>query len=284
MDAARHADRGIQDRERFPGKVEPSVRLLWAASPTQTVWSAWSRAVRTLGPADEDVQYDLSAFPVGGGMTGVSRLSGAHLKSETLNAWELGYRARVTRRISIDLASFECRYDQLRGVEPGVPFVEVSPAPVHMVIPLVFANSFGARTRGLEGVLDWRPTSRFDLSVAHSLFWMRLESGASSTAKADVAAADAPSYQLVVRPHLLLPFHLALNATWYHVDDLPTQLAVAYDRVDAHLSWKSAAGLELAAGVQNLFHDRAIEFVNASGTNAPTVVRTGAFGKVTWRP
>lgn len=272
------------EHNSFSGfEAEPSARLLWAVSPSQTVWSAVSRAVRTPGPADENVNYNLRAFPIGPGMVGEARLNGAEMRSEIMTSMELGYRAQINPRLSLDLAGFQSRYLHLRSAETDAPFFETDPAPAHMVFPVHFANGFHGLTRGLEGTLNWRPGVRFGMTASHSLFWMRLERNEGTTSTADVAAGDAPTYQLVVQPHLVITRRLTLDATWYHVDDLPAQKVPAYDRLDTRLGWAPVNGLELSAGVQNLLHDGRLEFSNTSGTNATTTVRRAAYGKVSWK-
>jgi len=265
-------------------EIEPSARVLWAVSPSQTVWSAVSRAVRTPGPADEHVNANLTVFPLGGGAVGETRLIGTDMQSEVMTSIELGYRAHIGPRVSIDLAGYQSRYVHLRAIEPGTPFPESNPAPAHMVFPVYFTNGFHGTTRGLEGTLEWRPVSRFGVTVSHSLFWMELKPDAEFLGTASDAVGDAPTYKLSVHPHLVVARHFNLDATWDHVDDLPKQLVPAYDRVDARLGWSRSRKLELAAGVQNLFHDRELEFGSTSGTNLPTTVRTGVYGQVTWRP
>jgi outer membrane receptor protein involved in Fe transport len=243
-----------------------------------------SRAVRTPGPADEDVKANLAAFPLGGGAVGESRLIGADMQSEVMTSVELGYRVQLDPRLSIDLASFQNRYVHLRAIEAGTPFAESDPAPAHTVFPEYFTNGYHGTTRGLEGTLEWRPDGRFGMTVSHSLFWMELKPDPGFLGLASDAAGDAPRYELSVHPHALIARHFTVDATWYHVDDLPTQGASAYDRVDARLGWSRSRRLELAAGVQNLFHDRDLEFGSVSGTILPTTVRTGVYGQVTWRP
>jgi iron complex outermembrane receptor protein len=264
-------------------EVEPSARLLWAVSPSQTVWGAFSRAVRTPGPADENVSYNKSAFPIGPGMVGVARLIGSDMRSELMTSAELGYRTQINPRLSVDLAGFQSKYLDLRSVETGTPFFESNPGPAHMVFPVYFGNGFHALSRGLEGTMDWRPGARFGMTASHSLSWMRVERNEGTTSTADVAAGSAPTYQLVVQPHVVVARHLTFDATWYHVDDLPAQKVLAYDRLDARFGWTPIDGLELSAGVQNLFHDGTLEFGSTSGTSANTTVRRAAYGKVSWR-
>ena len=272
------------EHNAFSGlEAEPSARLLWSASPSQTVWAAVSRAVRTPAPADVDANFNQAVIPLGGGAVGVARIIGTDMRSEVMTSMELGYRNQLNPGLSLDLATFESRYLHLRSAEPGTPFFENDPAPSHMVFPLYFANGYHASTRGLEGTVEWRPSGRFNVTASHSLFWMRLEPNEGTTGKPDAAAGDAPTYQLAIQPHIVLTRRLTLGAAWYHVDDLPAQGVPAYDRLDARLGWTPMGGLELSAGVQNLFHDRKLEFSNTSGTNATTTVRSGAYGKVTWR-
>ena len=264
-------------------QVEPSARMTWAVSPTRTLWGAISRAVRSPASADESVHSDLSAMPLGGGVVGLTRLVGSELRPEIETATELGFRARIGARLSLDMAGFESRYIDLRSADIGTPFMESDPAPAHLVLPLQFGNSFHAVTRGLESTLDWQPDPRFRLTLSHSLFRIRLDRNPGANGNSDIGVGDMPTYEFVAHPHVVLTSALALDATWYHVDDLPAQQAPAYDRVDARIGWTPGQRIELSAGVQNLFHDDAIEFANSSGTNVATRVRTGVFGKVAWK-
>jgi iron complex outermembrane recepter protein len=264
-------------------EVEPSGRAVWAVSPSHTVWGAVSRAVRTPGPVDENIDIILAAYPIGPGAVGVTRLLGTEMRSEIMKSLELGYRAQFHSRLSLDVAGFENRYDHLRVVEPGAPYFEGDPPPPHMVFPLYFANGAHGRTRGLESKVDWRPGPRFGLTASHSLIWMRLENDPGRSGDPDSEAGGTPTYQLVVHPRLAVARDLDLDVTWHHVDDLPSQGIPAYDRVDARLGWTPASGLELSAGVRNVFHDGDLEFSSASGTSLATTVRTGVFGKVMWK-
>jgi outer membrane receptor protein involved in Fe transport len=122
------------------------------------------------------------------------------------------------------------------------------------------------------------------MTLSHSLFWMDLKPDPGFVGTASDAVGDTPKYKLSVHPHLVVARNVNFDATWYHVDDLPKQGVSAYDRVDARVGWSRSRKLELAGGVQNLFHDRELEYGSVSGTSLATTVRTGVFGQVTWRP
>jgi len=121
------------------------------------------------------------------------------------------------------------------------------------------------------------------MSVSHSLFWMDLHRNDGTTGNPDVEAGSTPTYQFTMHPRLAVTRRLSLDATWYHVDDLPAQQVAAYDRLDVRFDWTPTSGLELSAGVQNLLHDGDLEFSGISGTNAPTTIHHSVYGKVKWK-
>lgn len=264
-------------------EAEPSARLMWAASPSQTVWGAVSRTVRTPGPADEDIVFDVAAFPLGGGEVGLTRLTGEDMRSEIMTSAELGYRAQIRPGLSLELTTFASKYLHLRSTEAGAPFVEDDPAPTHTVFPLHFVNGLHASTRGLEGTVDWRPRGPFGVTLSHSLFWIRMERDEGSTADNNPALGAAPAYQFVAQPHVVLPHDLRVDATLYHVGEMASEMAPAYERLDARLGWNPIGPIALSVGVQNLFHDRDLEYSNVTGTSLSTTVRTGGYGKVSWK-
>src|SRR5438105_4573447 len=81
--------------------------------PDEFIWGAVSRAVRTPTRFDTDTEVTLP---------GVRLLGNPDFKSEAVAAFESGYRSRVARRLSIDIATFFNIYDNLRNSEPrGLP-------------------------------------------------------------------------------------------------------------------------------------------------------------------
>ncbi len=67
--------------------------------PSQTLWSAISRAVRTPSRIDRDLVEPEAS-------TGLVVLEGSHdFKSETLLAYEVGYRAQLGSRLSTSVST-----------------------------------------------------------------------------------------------------------------------------------------------------------------------------------
>jgi iron complex outermembrane receptor protein len=95
-------------------ETQPSARLLWTPRDNQTVWGAISRAVRTTLHDDRGIRVNLTAFPTEDGTPAIVTLLGdPNTKSETLVAYEIGYRLAPTRKLSFDLATFYNSYDRL---------------------------------------------------------------------------------------------------------------------------------------------------------------------------
>ncbi len=84
-------------------EFEPSLRVQWQAAATQTVWAAVSRAVR----APSRIDRDLNEAPV------LTILKGSEdFHSEKVLAYELGWRARASARLTTSLATFYNNYDR----------------------------------------------------------------------------------------------------------------------------------------------------------------------------
>src|SRR5262249_20741713 len=103
-------------------EVQPTARLAWTPDDRQTVWTAVSRAVRTPSQSGEGISIN-SVLPPGDPANPlpfplqIAVLGNAGLVSEHVTALELGYRVRPTDNLSLDLASFYNRYDDLLSVE-----------------------------------------------------------------------------------------------------------------------------------------------------------------------
>jgi len=86
----------------------------------------------------------------------VSVFGSNQFKSEDMLAYEVGYRMQVTSNLSADIATFYNNYTHLRSAEPGTPFVEVDPTPIHLIVPLTADNKMSGGTYGTELYADWR--------------------------------------------------------------------------------------------------------------------------------
>src|SRR5258708_32051418 len=113
-------------------EVEPDARLSWNVSSDQALWAAISRAVRTPSRIDRDLSEAAPPYLV-------VLKGGPNFKSETVIAYELGYRAQLNSRFTASISSFYNEYDHVRSA---------SITPITF-FPFYFANNMAGHTDGL---------------------------------------------------------------------------------------------------------------------------------------
>src|SRR5262249_7550031 len=94
-------------------EYSPRVHLSWNSADKHKLWAAVSRAVRTPSRIDED--FTLSLAP------GVPIIQASDFRSETLIAYELGWRSQPLESLSLSVGTFYNDYDRIRSVMPGLP-------------------------------------------------------------------------------------------------------------------------------------------------------------------
>ena len=108
-------------------ECQPSLRLLWMLDKKSSAWGAVSRAVRT---PDVWEYYGTSiGLPVAPGVPLFPvTTANPNIISESLMAYELGYRVQATDKFSWDVALFYNQYDSIVTYSPGLmtfPFFPV---------------------------------------------------------------------------------------------------------------------------------------------------------------
>jgi iron complex outermembrane recepter protein len=272
------------DKAPVPVEAQPTVRMLWTPSTRQTVWGAVSRAVRTPSQGDQDVRVNISAFPGPGGIPSIVALLGsADFKSESVLAYEFGYRAQLRKHLSVDLATFYNHYQRLQTIEPGIPFLEIDPQPAHLIIPLVFGNLMRGETYGGELSMNWNVANAWRLAGSYSFLRTQLHIDPESRDSLSQGAEGAsPRHQLQLHSFLKLPRNLGLDASIYHVSRLSTLPVPSYTRLDVRFAWRLKENIEISAVGQNLLHDQHLESNNQVVGVVQRQVKRGVFGKVVW--
>ncbi len=243
-------------------EFQPSARLAWLATKTQTVWSAISRAGRT--PSRIDGEFFAPRDPP------FTLLQGnPDFKSETVLAYELGWRVQPSANLFVSLAAFYHDYDRLRTSELLKP-----PAPY----PIYLGNGQKGSTTGAEVTADYRATETWRLRAGYTQLHLRLRNKAGSTSPAPTDTDPEPPFSL--RSSLDLPGHFEFDATYRFVARLASSRVPAYDELEARLGWAPTPALELSLVGQNLLHARHAEFNPAASRQN---IERSAYGKVTWR-
>jgi iron complex outermembrane receptor protein len=270
-------------------ELQPSGRILWTLRPRHTLWAAVSRAVRTPSRNDRDVRFNLAVMPAPDGPPTVVSIFGNHdVKSETLLAYELGYRAEPLPRVFLDVAAFYNQYDGLRTEEPEAPSFEALPAPAHLLVPFRFADNMDGESYGVEVAASWNVASWCKLSGGYTWFddRLRLDPG-SRDPDTPAQAGNDPHHQFNTRVSLNLPARIELDAAIYYVDHLlyaygPSRLRVpSYIRPDLRLAWHPSDRLEIGVVAQDLLDDHHLEFGAFLSPQAVAVQRA-VFGQFRW--
>ncbi len=257
-------------------ELEPSGRLQWNVTQKHMLWSAVSRAVRTPSRIDRDLR-EPTGLP---GPLPNSILSGGgpNYVSETVIAYEAGYRAQVATNVSASVSLFYNDYDHVRSTTITLPFI----------FPLVFHNNLEGRTYGLELSATWQVLDWWRLHVGYDLLKedLRVKPGQVDASHTLNETAD-PQQQFSFRSSMDLSAQVELDAglRWVdtlHNNNLATPGTVpSYFEMDARLGWHPSKSLEFSLVGQNLLHSQHPEY------GFPTASREGiersVYGKVTLR-
>ena len=268
--------------------IEPSVRLAWTPSSSQTIWAAISRAERIPTRKDTGLEAGLAVFPdPEGSPTPVEVIifGDPKFKSEYVLAYEAGYRAQPSRRFSIDASAFFNRYDHLTALEPGQEFFQPTPAPSRFVIPITFRNNLFGTTGGVELSANLKVSDRWTVSTGYAFLKMDLHTVRTSLDTMSVPGYEGsnPQHQFQIRSHVKLLRRLAWDTSAYFVSALPFQQIHSYTRIDSQLTWKVAERVDFSVVGQNLLQDHHLESLDAITLVNSALIKRSAYARFTWR-
>lgn len=272
-------------------EIQPNARLLWTPTVQHSFWASVSRAVRTPSRGDQDIQYRFRTLtPLESGAPIPMRLEidgATSFKSESVLAYELGYRTSPLPGISIDMALFLNEYDDLRVPLSG----GLSAESANLVQTYLLANSMHGHTYGAELSAIWQPREWWRLQATYHYLYsvMYLDNGTtdqiSEINRAD-AASGSPRHQGSIRSGFDLGRQVELDLWLRAVDEvryIDTVRIPGYLTMDARLAWKPTKAVELSLVGQNLLRKRhpeyIPEFINTTASEIPRSV----YGKVTWK-
>ena len=274
-------------RTNFTGsgaKLEPSARLLWTLSETQTVWAAFTHALRT--PSDAEANFNLSGYitTTPDGTPYFARFNAnPNFASEQLNGYELGYRHLAGTKFYVDIASFYNYYHDLFSQDiTGQPFLETRSGSTHLLLPAQFRNGLRGITKGAEIGPEWRPTNSWRLRGSYSYLHMNVNKspGSGDVGSGPGIQTSSPQHQVTLQSALDLSKNLQLDLTYRYVSALPGQLVPAYSTGDGRIAWRFSRQLELSLIGRNLFQPSHPEF----GTDPGPLVglKRSVYARITW--
>jgi iron complex outermembrane recepter protein len=250
-------------------EVQPSGRVTWTLTPSATLWTAVSRALRT--PSRIDREFFVPGQPPYTFLDG-----GPNFHSEEELAYELGYRHQ-TRTLAFSVATFYSHYHGLRSLEQANP---------PQAFPLIIGNGQDGEAYGAEVTGNYRVTDRWSLRAGYTELRVYIWAVPGSTDRSSGSGeSHDPERQFTVASSVSLPADLRLDGVLRYVSELANQQLPAYTELNARLTWQPTAALGLSLVGQNLLHDHHAEF-GALGTPAlPTrfEIPRGVYGSVEWR-
>ncbi|MGH9512732.1 MAG: TonB-dependent receptor plug domain-containing protein [Terriglobales bacterium] len=268
-----------------PIQLEPSVRLLYTPSDTQTFWAAFTHAVRT--PSDVERDFFLSGYigPGPGGLQFFARFNANRdFRSEQMNGYELGYRRLITKTVYVDIAGFYNHYSDLLSEDiTGGPFLEDNPPPTHILLPAEFGNGLLGTTKGFEIAPEWRPTHFWRLRGSYSYLQMDIKPSRNSL---DVGSApgingSSPKHEAMVQSGFDISKDFTLDLAYRYISALPGQKVQAYSTGDAVFGWRLSEHFRLSLVGNNLFQPQHAE---DGGDPGPLVqIKRSAYAKITWQ-
>ena len=229
-------------------EVQPTLRGLWNATDTLSLWAGATRAVRTPSIGERFVEADF-----------VTTTSDYH--SEVLWAYELGVRSQLTESTNLDLALFYNDYDELH-VDSSDGFGGT-----------LVTNQGEGEAHGAELALDSQLSEHLSMRSAFSY----IESSYRDFDSSDLGTDQYyPRQQANVRLRWQPIQEFEFDLNWYAVDGLQGVFeAGEYTRTDLRLAWKAKPGTEIYFGVQNLTDATHEEFVSGGDIVLPRTALLG---------
>jgi len=247
-------------------ELQPSARAAWTPAPGRTFWSSASRATRTPSRIERDFVVARPTLPPFTGanptpLPVVTQLrAGPQLRSEVVDAFEVGFRAQLAPQASVDIAAFANRYRSLRGAAPGV----VTFVPPYLLQQVQIDNRLDGLTRGVEVSLDWRPLSWWRLQPAYT--WMTMSLPAQGDPAGALVAAvtrdTTPEQQFSLRSSMDLSAGRQFDLWLRYVDDVRLGNVPSYWSLDMRYAVRLNRNVELSLVGQNVLDRRRPEFVN----------------------
>ena len=262
--------------------VQPSLRLWWSPQGHHVFWTSLSRALRTPSRAENDIRAIVNAIPAGslydGSPVGLVELRGSReFESETVRAFDIGYRSQFGNRLLFDLAGFQYSYAKLRTNEVGAPVQRDEPAP-HVLLPIIIGNDANGETAGIESSLEWRPTLNTRLQLGYTYLHMKLNFARDDIGGFAVdSEKDSPTQQIVVRTSADLFRNTHIDLIARYVDEIPLQNISDYLALDIRFALRTSETTELSVVSRNLLAGSHAEYISSASGTLPAKVQASLF-------
>ncbi|MGD0437075.1 MAG: TonB-dependent receptor [Bryobacteraceae bacterium] len=264
-------DFGTYSRFQF----QPSFRLLYTPSQTQSFWAGVSRAVRVPDRFNRDAQLDEGAVLMGGIPVNIEVLGSEAIRPEVEDSLEAGYRFQSGQRWSVDASTFWSYYNRLVGIPlSGQPQIQWIGSIPSVFVALQEQNLGTGRSYGGELSATWQATRKWRWIPGYSYLnetkWLPPGDGW-------LLGTSSPAHQGWLRSQY------DFSRKWQA--DLMARARsrnMPFDTpgvvlFDARVSWRPSRDTELSFTVQNLGGRSVLETYSESPLVAIPLQRTFVF-------
>ena len=234
-------------------EFQPNIRLAYYPNVNHTIWAAISRASRTPTRAEKTISF--IANSTAGGFVRVN--GNRDYKSETLTAYELGHRFKVSQKMSLDTSLFYNEYKNLRTLEnTGNGFPSSNTIANIEISNLGFGETYGFNVEG-----RYTPTKDWTITANYSLIKFNLDTDKDSK-DTSLAAEEfsSPEQQVSILSRVNLTNNLELDTNLSFTDQLDAFDIDEHVRLDARIGWKPYENISLSLVGQNLLDSSHQEF------------------------
>jgi iron complex outermembrane receptor protein len=241
-------------------EAQPTARVLWTVSTLQTVAASITNAVRTPSRIEHDI--DLTSFVTANPLIFLRVLPNKEFQSERLSAYEMEYRVQPTSVLSISWSGFFNRHRNLQTAEPGTPFSESEPLPVHFVVPFVLGNGLHGESYGVEltSALSVAPWWRFNGGYSHVHIDLTASETSRDMSTAALTEGSSPRHQAFLHSAVNLPSSVEFDWTLRGVSALRSQKIPGYVTSDIRIGRTLGKPVTLALVGRDLLAPHHAEF------------------------
>ncbi len=284
-------------------EYQPTARFLWTPDSDITLWTAVSRAIATPSRAAQGItvrnglpaetearirQLAAIRFPALVNGTVFGSLTGNEdYDSESVTAWEIGYRHQITPRVFVDATTYYNDYKNLRTFDavPATVRLDVPNLAYTYIYNLTYGNQAEAHSTGFELAANWAPLEAWQLKLAYSYFNLVVEPDAGHDGLGALELSDqSPQHQALLRSQHELGDLWEFDWTVKYMDELPDDEIEAYTDMDLRLGYRATPEVDLALVGRDIFSSPRTEFQDTIQGPYRTEMARSVHLQATWRP
>jgi len=308
------------DYNEYTGfEIQPSIRLMWDVTERSRLWGAVSRAVRTPGRGNVDVSADLGVIPPNQAVVGtpsdffvipeptiVRTIGNPDIGSESVIAYELGFRQQLKSNLNWDANIFYNHYDNLIfGARVTEPFCERSTeilsleqciplmgnTDLKVIAPFIASNQLKANSFGAEFSLDWQINPNWLIKGAYSYLKIDVDSPFEGGAVISLLETESPEHQFSLQSYFKVSHNFGLNFWLRHVSQIEDNnndadqdiIANSYTTLDVKATWQLNPDVEFSIVGQNLLERKHTEYPDEGSSFEQSAIERGVYLQLLWQ-